>query len=42
MQVGQAISQQLFLGGAAFINRMEKKFGVSNTRPERGKPKENK
>ena len=37
--VGQAISRQLFLGSAGFIKRMEKQFGVSNVRLERGRPK---
>ena len=41
-QVGKAIGRQLFLGSAGFIKRMEKVFGVSNIRLERGRPKKNK
>lgn len=41
-QIGQAISRQLFLGSAGFIKRMEKRFGVSNIRLERGRPKKDK
>lgn len=41
-RVGQAISRQFFLGSPGFIKRMEKKFGVSNIRLERGRPKRNK
>ena len=41
-QVGQAISRQLFLGSDSFIRRMEKTFGVSNIRLERGRPRKNK
>ena len=41
-QVSQAISRQVFLGSAGFIKRMEKKFGVSNIRLEKGRPKKNK
>ena len=40
--VGQAITRQLFLGSAGFIKSMEKRFGVSNIRFERGRPKKNK
>ena len=41
-QIGQAISRQLFLGSAGFIKRMEKRFGVSNIRLARGRPKKDK
>ena len=41
-RIGQAISKQLFLGSKDYIKQMEKKFGVSNTRLERGRPKNNK
>ncbi len=40
--IGQAISRQLFLGSAGFVKRMEKRFGVSNLRLERGRPKKSK
>jgi len=41
-QISQAISRQLFLGSTVFIERMEKRFGVSNVRLEKGRPKKNK
>ena len=39
MRVSQATFNQLFFGGDDFVRKMEKKFGMTNTRLERGRPK---